>query len=125
MQGAPGRRALLTKSHIHIFHSFNVYYRRFKMIILHVFQKFESKNDMVSYVNDLYAAGVPQNSRSEKGCHMYDYFFSRDRENEMVLIEKWETEEDLKAHQSTDLFKRLPEIKEPYKIEASIERFDV
>jgi len=95
------------------------------MIILHVFQKFESKDAMIGYVNDLYAAGVPQNSRSGKGCHMYDYFFSGDREDEMVLIEKWETEEDLQAHQSTDLFKKLPEIKAPYKIEVKFERYEV
>ena len=95
------------------------------MIILHVFQTFESHDDMVNYVNALYEAGIPQNSRTEEGCHMYDYFFNRDRDNEMVLIEKWENDESLKAHQSTDLFKTLPEIKAPYKIEVKFERFDV
>lgn len=95
------------------------------MIILHVFQKFENKAAMTSYLSDLYSAGIPQNSRSEEGCHMYDYFFSNEHDNEMLLIEKWENDECLKAHQSTDLFKKLPEIKAPYKIEASIERYEV
>ena len=95
------------------------------MVILHVTQTFANSEERTNYVNDLYAAGVPQTSRSEDGNIMYDYFFSRDRDNEMILIEKWESEEALAAHQSTDLFKTIPSIKAPYEITTSVERFNI
>ena len=78
------------------------------MIILHVKQSFINRDERDSYYAARCASGVPAASRAEDGNIMYDYFFSADRGNEMLLIEKWENDEALTHHQNTAHFKQLP-----------------
>lgn len=95
------------------------------MIILHVKQTFINRDERDSYYAALCTSGVPAASRAEDGNIMYDYFFSADRGNEMLLIEKWENDEALTHHQNTAHFKQLPSIKAPYTIESKIDRYEV
>lgn len=95
------------------------------MIILHVRQTLKDKNERDSYYAALCASGVPAASRAEDGNIMYDYFFSADRDNEILLVEQWENDEALTRHQNTEHFKSIPEIKAPYSINTEIDRYEV
>lgn len=62
-------------------------------------------------------------SNSEKGNHMYDYFFDAQNPDILFLLEKWETKEDLVAHCATDSFAKLQELKAIYCESADLKKF--
>ena len=55
--------------------------------------------------------GVPALSRSEQGNRGYDYYFSAEDENALLLVETWESPEDQAAHARTEVFAKLQELK--------------
>lgn len=63
--------------------------------------------------------------RTEKGNIQYKYYFATDNDTDIVLIEKWETEEDLAAHSSTEVFDSLQGLKAEYIEEVVLDKFIV
>ncbi|MCM1152726.1 MAG: antibiotic biosynthesis monooxygenase [Muribaculum sp.] len=62
-------------------------------------------------------------SLHDKGCIDYDLYASVTNDDRLIIIETWENERDLKAHQESDHFKRLvPKLKELGTM--TTERFD-
>ncbi len=50
-------------------------------------------------------------SLRDKGCISYDLYHSKTNDDRYMIIETWESKEDLEAHQKTDHFRRLaPEL---------------
>lgn len=46
-------------------------------------------------------------SLRDKGCVDYDLYQSKTNDDRFMIIETWESEEDLKAHSESEHFKRL------------------
>lgn len=46
-------------------------------------------------------------SLRDKGCISYDLYQSKTNDDRYMIIETWETEEDLKAHSESEHFRRL------------------
>jgi quinol monooxygenase YgiN len=42
--------------------------------------------------------------RMEKGCRRYDFCQSMEDENELSLLEEWDTQENLKSHLKSEWF---------------------
>jgi quinol monooxygenase YgiN len=58
--------------------------------------------------------------RSEKGCRRCDFCQNVENENELCLLEEWDTRENLMIHLKSDNFKifrgAMKLLKEPYEI---------
>ena len=54
-----------------------------------VFKCYPGKRE--AFVKRVRDEGVLSAIRAEDGCHRYDYYFSEEDENEIMLIEAWET----------------------------------
>ena len=52
--------------------------------------------------------------RAEDGCLAYDYYFSAQDENELLLIERWASAEHQRIHMQQPHMARLRTIKEQY-----------
>jgi quinol monooxygenase YgiN len=63
--------------------------------------------DMKDFYKVLCDEGFVEGSRKDKGNVMYDFYISADDPKKMMLIEKWETLEDLQAHSETELFQKF------------------
>ncbi|MDE7419969.1 MAG: antibiotic biosynthesis monooxygenase [Muribaculaceae bacterium] len=62
-------------------------------------------------------------SLRDKGCISYDLYKSTTNDDRYLILETWESEEDLKAHMASDHFKRLvPEIEKCSTM--TLEKFD-
>ncbi len=59
----------------------------------------------------------------DKGVIDYDLYKSQSNDDRYMIIETWETEEDLKAHMETEHFKRLVPELEKYST-LTLEKFD-
>lgn len=62
-------------------------------------------------------------SLRDKGCISYDLYKSTTNDDRYMIIETWESEEDLKAHMASDHFKRLVPELEKYST-LTLEKFD-
>ncbi len=62
-------------------------------------------------------------SLRDKGCVDYDLYKSKSNDDRYMIIETWESEEDLKAHMETEHFKRLVPELEKYST-LTLEKFD-
>jgi len=63
--------------------------------------------EMKDFYNILCNEGLVEGSRADKGNLAYDFFISVDDSKRMMLIEKWESFEDLQAHSETELFQKF------------------
>ena len=69
-----------------------------KMLYLHVYYTAKDGDDLMNFLREAEEAGIVGKTRKEKGCLQYEYFVSTENDKEMLLLEKWETEEDQKVH---------------------------
>ena len=94
------------------------------MIVLNV--TFKSKDNLaLLYVKELESNGMAEYVRHEKGNRKYDYYLPLKENGEVLLVEKWDTLEDLNAHLSSDNIKKMQEIKKKYNIETNLEKYFV
>ena len=67
-----------------------------------------------AFVREIVEAGILTLIRQEAGCLAYDYYFSAQDENELLLIERWESAEHQRIHMQQPHMTRLREIKDKY-----------
>ena len=66
------------------------------------------------FVRTLVEQGVLTAIRNEPGCLAYDYYFSAQDENVVLLIEQWESAAHQRVHMEQPHMTRLREIKNKY-----------
>ncbi len=91
------------------------------MLNIHVFYRAENGEDLQKFYAEAKALGVIEKSRQDEGCLRYDYFFSADRDNEILLLEKWESKELQEKHNELPHVLKLGELKKEYKIRTEFE----
>lgn len=66
------------------------------------------------FVRKIVTAGILTEIRNEAGCLGYDYYFSAQDENVVLLIERWESEAHVRVHLTQPHMAQLRKIKEEY-----------
>ena len=65
-------------------------------------------------------ASLTDSIRTEKGCQRCDFCQSMENENELFLLEEWDTEENVKGHLQSERFRVLRGamnlLQEPYEM---------
>ena len=51
-----------------------------------------------AFIERMKGAGILEAIRAEDGCKKYDYYLSEKDENEILLIEQWETKDHQQVH---------------------------
>lgn len=67
--------------------------------------------------------GLDEVFRAENGNLCYEYFYSAEDKDVVLLLEKWTDAEALAAHGDTQYFKQLTDIKNKYVEKVEIEKF--
>ena len=93
-----------------------------QFIEVHYYVK-DGKRD--EFYRTLMESGIAASSRAEEGNEKYDYFYSPDNENELLLIELWASAEAVKKHNETPHFKALGDLKKDYVVDTVISRYEV
>lgn len=68
------------------------------------------------------AEGIDEASKNEAGNEKYDYYFSADNTNELLLLEVWKDDEAVQLHGQTKHFAALGELKKEYVTDTCIFR---
>ena len=63
------------------------------------------------FLRRIVESGILLAIRGEDGCLRYDYYLSCQNEDEILLIEEWESREQQRVHMEQEHMKRLMDIK--------------
>lgn len=63
------------------------------------------------FLRRIVESGILTAIRKEDGCLRYDYYLSCQNEDEILLIEEWESHEQQRVHMEQEHMKRLMDIK--------------
>jgi quinol monooxygenase YgiN len=78
-----------------------------------------------AFVDKVKSTGVLDAIRKEEGCLKYDYYFSQKDENELLLIEAWETKRHQEIHVSQPHMDVLRGFKENYITNTELREFEL
>ncbi len=78
-----------------------------------------------AFYEAIMAKGIAAASRAEEGNEKYDYYFSPDHENELLLLEIWRDAEAVRLHGESAHFKALGALKQKYVAETVIRRYEI
>lgn len=91
-----------------------------------IYVKFICIPDMrEKFVERVRAEGILDAVRAENGCHRYDYYFSEENSNELLLIEAWETKEHQQIHIEQPHMAALRSFKDEYIVSTELGEFEI
>ena len=93
-----------------------------RMVEVHYYLKDGKRND---FYNAIIRQGIADAARAEDGNEKYDYYFSPDNENELVLLEIWKSAEAVQLHMETPHYHALAELKKEYVTDTVFRRFEI
>ena len=91
------------------------------MFSINVTYRAKDGDTLRRFYDDIPAEGIAAVTRTEEGCVLYEFYFSAERDNELLLMEKWADRTAQEHHDVMPHMVKLMEIKERYSIETSIE----
>lgn len=77
------------------------------------------------YIERLKAEGIVDAIRKEDGCIRYDYYFSENNPDEILLIEAWETKKHQEIHLEQPHMLRLRELKPDFVLSTRLGEFEL
>ena len=77
-----------------------------------IFKCIDGKRE--AFVERVRQEGILDAIRAEDGCIRYDYYYSEEDKNELLLIEAWETSEHQKIHITQPHMDKLRALKDDY-----------
>lgn len=87
---------------------------------LTLFVKYIAKPGMREpFVRTLVEKGIVTAIRNEDGCLCYDYYFSAQDENVLLLVEKWESAEHQRVHMTQPHMAELMTMKDEYIVDTA------
>lgn len=92
------------------------------MIVLHV-TYMTKPGEAGNFVAAIEEAGIDTATRAEHGCLQYDYFYTAQMEDRVLLVERWADEEALKAHTCAPHFQQLGSMKSQYVLQTELKKF--
>lgn len=93
-----------------------------RFVEVHYYIKDGKRND---FYRTLIESGIADASRAEEGNEKYEYYYSPDNENELLLLEVWKSAEAVELHQQSNHFKALGELKKEYVTETVFTRYEI
>lgn len=78
-----------------------------------------------AFLEEVHAAGIPDCTRMEEGNLEYEYFFPAGKEDEIRLMECWESGAAIRSHLAAEHAKMLTGIKERYVLGTEFRTFKV
>lgn len=77
------------------------------------------------YIERLKAEGIVDAVRKEEGCIRYDYYFSENDPDEILLIEAWESKKHQEIHIEQPHMLRSRELKPNYLLSTQLGEFEL
>ena len=92
------------------------------MLVIDIYYK--GKNGSAGkFAEEMTESGIVEQVRNEKGNLGYSYFFPKDDNETVLLIDKWEDQNALDRHHKTEMMKKIAELREKYHLSMRVEQY--
>ena len=91
-------------------------------ITINIYYKGENGNAR-KFAQEMVDTGITERIRSEEGNIRYDYFFSMDDSETVLLIDEWSDQKALDVHHSLPLMSDIMMLREKYDLHMKVERY--
>lgn len=75
------------------------------------------------FAEEMISSGVVEAIRQEKGNLKYDYFFSMDDPETLLLIDSWENQEAIDLHHASQMMDQIIQLRDKYDLHMDVERY--
>ncbi len=87
--------------------------------------RYQAKPDgREAFVEAMNSSGLLEQIRSEEGCLLYDYYYCAKDPDQLLLVERWASQEALALHAAQPHMAKLRELKERYLVSTELERLN-
>ena len=75
------------------------------------------------FVREMTESGLVEFIRNEPGNERYEYFFSADDPETVLLIDRWENQEAIDRHHALPVMAEIARLRDKYDLSMKVERF--
>ena len=75
------------------------------------------------FAEEMESSGTADRIRAEDGNFLYDYFFSMDDPETVLLIDSWRDQEAIDAHHASPMMEAIAALREKYDLHMRVERY--
>ena len=94
------------------------------MLIINIYYKGKDGNAR-RFAEEMVSSGIVDRVRNEEGNMGYEYFYSMNDNDTVLLIDKWINQEALDIHHKSDMMNEIAELRNKYKLSMRVEKFMV
>lgn len=80
-------------------------------------------NNARKFAEEMEQSGTVAAIRKEAGNKRYEYFYSKDDEQTVLLIDTWENQEALDKHHASSMMNKIAELRNKYNLHMKVERY--
>lgn len=91
-------------------------------ITVNIYYKGENGN-AEKFAREMLSSGVVSEIRAEEGNLRYEYFFSAEDSETLLLIDSWENQQALDKHHASPMMDKIIALREKYNLSMKVERF--
>jgi len=75
------------------------------------------------FAEEMEQSGTVAAIRAEEGNVRYEYFYPKNDEETVLLIDSWESQEAIDKHHATPMMDKIAELRNKYDLHMKVERF--
>ena len=77
----------------------------------------------IKFAKEMVANGIVNDIRAEDGNIRYEYFFSMEDQETILLIDSWRDQHAIDAHHASPMMAKITELREKYDLHMETERY--
>lgn len=75
------------------------------------------------FADEMVLGGIVNAIRAEEGNERYEYFFSMDNPETVLLIDSWRDQKALDIHHASPMMAKIVELRNKYELHMKVERY--
>lgn len=80
-------------------------------------------DNAVKFAKEMVSSGIVEDIRAEEGNIRYEYFFSMDEPQTVLLIDSWKDQHSLDKHHASPMMAKITELRNKYDLHMKVERY--
>lgn len=107
---------------INVLKIWNQVLKKNNAITVHIYYTGEN-GSAKAFVKEMLTSGLVDEIRKEKGNRRYEYFFSVEGEETVLLVDSWDNQEAIDLHHSSSIMGQIMELRIKYHLHMKVERY--
>ena len=92
------------------------------MITINIYYK-GTNGSARRFADEMDQSGTADAIRAEKGNIRYEYFFPKNDQETVLLIDSWEDQDAINRHHVSPMMKTISDLREKYDLHMTVERY--